>query len=303
MAEYRVLGLGERPPVGLWSDTFHLEPASFEATLQAGEEISLAAFEDGVAVSSVHVFVREVRDRWGRPLRVGRVSNVCTHPEHRKRGHSGTLLKMALKEMEGAGCVWSLLATRVHDHYARRGWRTVSTPTPWGRVHEEASGEAIGLTTDDATLTVMATLYDADSAERPLAMLRSPGAWRGVVRERLAGRPLVLGAYDGDRLAAYVIAIRPWGHWAVVEAAGDAAHLPGLFGAVAARLRQRVDLYVEAHLPEGPTMDAFVGVVDRVRPGENRETMLRPIADRIAWPDLLALYGNPRGLYGDLDAL
>ena len=29
---------------------------------------------------------------------------------------------------------------------------------------------------------------------------------------------------------------------------------------------------------------------------------LRPIADRISWPDLLALYGDPRGRHGDLDA-
>lgn len=300
MAEYRVLAPAEPPPIALWSETFHLEPSFFESVL-GSEDVSLAAFEDGELVSSVHVYVREMRDRRGRPLRVGRVSNVCTRPDHRKRGHSGRLIERALEEMERRGCVWSLLATRVHKHYARYGWRTVSTPEPWGEIREDASGEAVDLTPDNATLRAMAALYDAGTEDRPLAMVRGPEAWRAI-RYQISGRTLLLGAYDGDRLAAYVVAIRPWGHWAVVEAVGAPARFPGLFGALGARLRRRIDIYVQAHLPEGPAMDAFASMVERVGSGENRETMLRPIAGRISWPDLLALYGDPRGRPGDLDA-
>ena len=301
MAEYRVLTTGEPPPVGLWSDTFYLGSEFFD-TLLGGEDLSLAAFEDGVAVSSVHVYPRRMRDRAGKPLLVGFVSNVCTHPDHRKRGHSGRLLEMALDEMERAGCVWSLLATRVHDHYARRGWRTVSTPVPWGRLREDADGEAIDLVPDDATLTAMAALYDADTAVRPLATVRTPDAWQKAVRDRVSKRTLLLGAFEGDRLVAYLAAIRPWGHWVIVEAMGDPIRFPELFGAAAVRLRRRLDDYVEARIPEGPAMEAFAGVVGRVGPGEHRETMVRPISNRISWPDLLAIFADPYGRHGDLDA-
>ena len=301
MAEYRTLQPAERPPIGLWSEVFHLEPPFFESALGEGD-VSLAALEDGEVVSSVHVYLREMRDRAGRPLRVGRVSNVCTHPDHRKRGHSGRLLEMALEEMERRGCVWSLLATHVHRHYARRGWRTVSTPEPWGEIREDAHGEAADLAPDDATLAAMAALYDADTQDRPLAMVRSPEVWRTAICHRLDRRTLLLGAYDGARLAAYLVAMRPWGHWAVVEAVGEPSHFPGLFGALGVRLRRRFDSYLQAHLPEGPAMGAFAALVNQVGSGESRETMLRPIANRIAWPDLFALYGDPRGRHGDLDA-
>lgn len=289
-------------PVGLWCEVFRLDPPFFTSLLEGGEGASMAALVEGEIVSSVHVFMRWMRDREGRSLKVGGIGSVSTHPGHRKRGFSGRLLEMAVAAMEREGCVWSLLGTGVHDHYARYGWRSASTPEPWGELREDVEGEATVLEPDDATLAAMAALYEVETATRPLATVRTEAAWRTAVRFRLSSQSLVLGAYEGDRLTAYVVARNPWGRWAFVEAAGDAGRLPELFAAIASRLRRKVEYNVQAHLPEGPAMDAFATVVDRVRPAEDRGVMLRPIADRISWPDLFALYGDPRGRHGDLDA-
>ncbi len=289
-------------PVALWTDVFPVGERFFTSLLDSCEGTSMAAFADGEVVSSVHVFMRHIRDREGRPLKVGGIGSVSTHPDYRKRGLSGRLLEMALAAMEREGCVWSFLGTGVNDHYARYGWRTVSTPERWGELREDASGEAVELTPADATLDAMATLYDAETTNRPMATVRTPEMWREAVRYRLSGQALVLGAHDGGQLAAYVVARNPWGRWAFVEAAGDPTRYPELFGAMAARLRRKAESHVQAHLPDGPAMAAFASVVDHVRPGEDRGAMLRPIVDRISWPDLFALYGDPRGRHGDLDA-
>ena len=302
MAEYRVLDPGEAPPVALWAEVFQTE-APFFTSLLGEEDVSIAAFEEGRAVSSVHVFVREIRDRDGRPLRVGGIGSVCTDEAHRGRGHSGSLLEMALDAMTRAGCVWSLLGTGVNDHYARYGWRTVSTPDPWGNLRADVEGDAEILTPDDATLSSMATLYEATTAKSPMATVRTERTWRTAMRYRLdPARGFIVGGHDGNRLAAYVAVGSPWGKWAFVDAAGDPSRFPTLFAAAAERLRARGAERVLGLLPEGPSKAAFGLVVDEVRVAESRSEMVRPIGERIAWPELFALYGDPRGRPGALDA-
>ena len=312
MAEYRLLEPREWPlAVDLWTRVFPVDAPFFTSLLEGGgpdDNVSLAALEDGRIVSSVHVFMRSIRDREGRPMKVGGIGSVSTDPEHRKRGHSGRLLETALAEMERAGCVWSLLGTGVNDHYARHGWRTVSTPDPWGELlplgNEPPPPEGRGelLAPDGATLEAMAALYDAETATRPMATVRSERAWRTAVRYRLSGRTFILGVHEGGRLVAYVVARKPGGAWTFTEAVGEPSYFPELFAAMAVRLRVKVEDHVRASLPQGAAMDAFASITERVVPGESRGTMLRPIANRISWPDLLALYGDPKGRSSDLDA-
>ena len=306
MVEYRELRADETSEaVALWSEVFRLEPTFFTSLLDggAGDDVSLAALEEGRIVSSVHVFMRRVRDRDGRPLKVGGIGSVSTHPDHRKQGHSGRLLEMSIAAMEREGCVWSLLGTGVNDHYARYGWRTVSTPETEGEPYKHFNAEATILSLDDTTLNAMARVYEESTAGRPMATVRSERAWRTAIRYRLSGESLILGSHvAGGRLTAYVVARQSWGRWAFVEAEGVPARFSKLVAAGMARLRDQGVERVGASLHEGPALDAFRVVANPAMSAESRGTMLRPIADRIAWPDLLALYGDPRGRHGDLDA-
>lgn len=302
MAEYRALNPNEAPPVALWEEVFRVA-APFFTSLLGNEDLSFAALEEGEVVSSVHVFMRDLRDREGRPLRVGGIGSVCTRKDCQKRGHSGRLLEMAIQGMERAGCVWSLLGTGVNDHYARYGWRTVSTPNPWGVLRFDVSGEAEILLPDDATLDEMAPLYEEATRDRPLATVRTERLWRTAVRYRLEPKKgFVVGARRDGRLIAYVAVGNPWGKWAFAEAAGDVAQFPALFATAAGTLREKGVEQALCLLPEGPARAAFGGVVERIHLAESRSEMLRPIADRIAWPDLFALYGDPRGRTCLLDA-
>lgn len=302
MIEYRALTKGELPPVALWERVFCVEAPFFTSLLGEGD-LSFAAFENGEAVSSVHVFVRDIRDREGRPLRVGGIGSVCTRKDCQKQGHSGRLLTMALDAMERDGCVWSLLGTGVNDHYARYGWRTVSTPDPWGTLRSDVSGDAPTLLPDDEALIAMKALYDVTTGTRPMATVRTERMWRTAVRYRLGSEDgFILGAFEGRRLAAYVVVGSPWGKWAFVDAAGDPSRYAELFSTATGMLRARNVARPLCLLPEGEAMEAFAGIVDRVHRAESRSEMVRPIAGRIGWPELFALYGDPRGRACILDA-
>jgi predicted N-acetyltransferase YhbS len=308
VAEYRTLSVDEYPEaVRLWTDVFRVEEGFFTSLLEGGSEgdnVSVAAIEDGAIVSSVHVFMRRIRDRDGVPLKVGGIGSVSTHSDHRKKGHSGRLLTLALEAMEREGCVWSFLGTGVNDHYARYGWRTVSTPELWGTIRGDVTGKAKLLTPDNATLEAMTPLYEAASAKRPLATVRSDQAWRTAVRYRLSPeRGFLLGTYSDERLVAYVAVANFWGKWVIVDVAGEEAAFPTLFAAAATEFRARNVQDVRCLLPqESAGMRAFAAIVDGIHLAESRGEMVRPIADRISWPDLFALYGDPRGRHCLLDA-
>ncbi|RYG25432.1 GNAT family N-acetyltransferase [bacterium] len=308
VAEYRILGVEEYPAaVELWTDVFRVERGFFTSLLKGGgdgDNHSFGAFENGAIVSSVHVFMRQIRDRDSTPLKVGGIGSVSTHPDHRKHGHSGRLLQLAIEAMEREGCVWSFLGTGVNDHYARYGWRTVSTPDLWGTVRSDVSGKATMLTPDDTTLDAMATLYEAETARRPMATVRSNQVWRTAVRYRLdPAKGFTLGTFAGDRLTAYLAVANPWGRWAIVDAAGDESEYPHLFAAAATQLRSRDVRDVLCLLPEASAgMKAFSTIVEKVHLAESRSEMVRPIADRLSWPNLFAMYGDPRGRHCHLDA-
>lgn len=307
MAEYRTLERDESPPVALWTDVFGVEEPFFTSLL-GDEDLSFAAFEKGKAVSSVHVFVREIRDREGRPLKVGGIGSVSTHPDHRKHGHSGQLLEMAIEGMERAGCVWSLLGTGVNDHYARYGWRTVSTPH---RTGSPRPGSFSGYGTSQiigpnaAIVNEMARLHAETTATQPMATVRSPLAWQTAVRYRLSpDQATVFASSREGRMVAYLVVRGSGQSVRYAEIAGEPASYRDLLVSVAAALNGYDVKEIVFDLPPTPELtrafeDAVAGLV---RLNESRGTMLRPIADRISWPDLLALYGDPRGRHGELDA-
>ncbi len=312
MTEYRLLAAEEYPAaVELWTRVFAgVEAGFFTSLLDGGQpedNISIAALEDSVIVSSVHVFIRKIRDRSGTPMKVGGIGSVSTHPDHRKKGHSGRLLEMAIEEMEKAGCLWSYLGTGVNDHYARYGWKTISTSFPSGLIRPALSGGGDPLQPDDATLTAMASLYAPFTVTRPMAAVRDEQTWRTAIRFRIDPKRVTsLGAWAGGRLVAYVVVHNSWGAWSIADAAyapGAEDHVPGLFAAAAHAAQAKGADRLHSTLPSEPVLDAaFASIVVEPIPGEARGMMARPIADRISWPNLAALLADPAGRYGPLDA-
>ncbi len=309
MTEYRLLAAEEySAAVELWTGVFGVEREFFTSLLEGGgpgDNVSVAALEDGQIVSSVHVFMRQIRDRSGTPLKVGGIGSVSTHPDHRKKGHSGRLLEIAIDEMEKAGCVWSYLGTGVNDHYARYGWKTVSTAFRFGTLRSGLAGEAVELTAED--YPQMAALYETFTATRPMATVRTELAWQTAVRYRVdSARATTLGVYEDGRLVAYVVVRNLWGSWNIADAAyapGFETRMVGLFTAAAARAKDQGASEIRNALPESPMLDAaFASIVEQAFPGELRGEMARPISDRISWADLAALLADPTGRHSSVDA-
>ena len=84
------------------------------------------AEEGGEIASTLRVFRREVFIA-GQRVPMGGIGEVSTKAEHRKKGFSGALLRMAIEYMQREELCTSLLFTGSHRHYARYGWFSVPT--------------------------------------------------------------------------------------------------------------------------------------------------------------------------------
>ncbi len=307
--EVRELVLEEMPTaVALWVSVFGVEERFFTSLLDAdarGGDRSYGVFDSGQLVSSVHVFEREIRLRDLEPVKVGCIGSVSTLPDHRKLGYSGMLLEAAIAGMEEMGCVWSFLGTGVNDHYARYGWRTISTPSVSGspRAIAEMQGEVLPLS--DHTLQEMAPLWELTSM-RPQAMLRPMQMWRSATHYRLGREGAEILGYRRDgKLTAYLATWRHEHGTTLVDAGWmpDAREdAEALVHTAAGRAHADGKARISFHLPqEGGLFEAFQAACSGLRPREDRAWMVRPVADRIGWADLAALHADPRGRRCELD--
>jgi len=310
MITYRLLNPAEMPAaVSLWVSVFGVEAEFFQTLLDGGDpdDFSVGAFEHGRQVSSVHVFIRWFRDRNGNPLKVGGIGSVSTLPEARAHGHSSKLLKMAIAEMENRGCIWSYLGTGVNDHYARHGWRTLSTPFFRGSLRDDLKGLQLEKSSvDEELLSRMAAIYQSYSSTRSMANARSKSLWMHSMRYRTTrSHHSVYTSTDGETTTAYLVCGVSDGCLDLIEGAclpdrdGDLGELISSCLALAAAEGIQTARY---HLPEDSGVyNAFEEACTEVWSGEERSWMGRPIAGRISWPDLAALHADPRGRRSELD--
>jgi len=288
----------------LWTTVFNTDARFFTSLTDIDPGLSYGAWVDGKWVAAVQVLFRWIRGRDGVPVKVGGLANVSTLSDYRNQGHSGKLLKLAIKGMEDSGVVWSYLGTGVNDHYARYGWRTVST-VGWVGERLTNSDPLSALELTDALLIQMAGVYQEFTKTRPIAHVRSEAEWLNPLKYRLdPSRATLYGTYDGAKLVAYVITSRGSERGEVQ----DAACLPGaepafetlLDGAIAAfpfALKK-----VMFGLPEDSKLfEVFSGLVSNLRPAEWKSMMARPIAERITWPNLAALLMDTSGRHCALD--
>jgi len=310
MVQYRLLSPPEMPTaVSLWVDVFGVEARFFETLLESGEvdDFSVGAFDAGTLVSSVHVFMRRLRDREGRPLKVGGIGSVSTIPEARSKGHSSRLLELSIEEMAKRECVWSYLGTGVNDHYARHGWRSFSTQCFIGTLAPQLTPEPLDQAmVDDRLLADMAAVHAEFTRTLPMANDRSKAMWDSAVRYRITGATdQVFTTYAGEKLHAYLVARRSVEAIELVEAACVNGMESELAGLVSQRLAFSASMgirQVRSMLPkESPTFEAIRMACDKLQPGEDRAWMGLPIADRISWPNLAGILTDPRGRRSDLD--
>lgn len=85
---------------------------------------------DGKIVSQIGVLQREV-DVSGQKINVGGVGGVATHPDHRRQGYAGKLLKAVEQLLSELDLPFGVLVCgeeRMH-YYARFGWQKIDNKT------------------------------------------------------------------------------------------------------------------------------------------------------------------------------
>lgn len=78
---------------------------------------------EGELVSCVGVVIRDATHQ-DRPVRIGGICAVMTHPAARRKGHADAGMRRAIEFFREEGVDLGLLVCRPHllDYYGRRGW-------------------------------------------------------------------------------------------------------------------------------------------------------------------------------------
>ena len=134
--DYRRLRAEEASAViRLWSqdtDPFGAyQTVRFASDPDACDHTLVAVLPDGTLVSTLHYHLVHRYDSAAQLRLVGEIDSVMTRVEVRRQGHAQQLLRMALSDLEQAGCDWSLIVTSEMGRplYERNGWRCY--PEPW----------------------------------------------------------------------------------------------------------------------------------------------------------------------------
>lgn len=299
MTEYRAIRAEEWPDgLVLWNEVFEVGPWLFHSLHKGTEgrkwDHCAVAVEDGEIVSTVDMFLRERLDVDGRPVRVGCIGSVATHPKHRRKGHSARLIEMALDTMRREGCEWSFLFTGVPEHYARFGWKPVTVWYQTAKWKEDKGGKSEARRSEPSEAPELAATYDATIGRLPLAAVRTPLSWRYAQRARIA-RPERVLLRAGDSYAV----VRVTDDTALLELAGENPdELDALI--LSARELGTPCEWVPLLVARTPAIDA---ALDRwfgdMGPEQMSWAMVRPIeGGRV---DLDALFAHPQAWHHHLD--
>ncbi len=164
---------------------------------------------DGRLVASVTCFYRPTWVR-GRRVEAGCIGSVCTHPDHRRRGHVRAILAEATDWMRAQGWEWSFLYG-LEAIYGGSGWRNltafelVADVTPRDDLPMQA--ERLADIDDDADVGLLASLYDEFCAPLVGATIRTEDYWRRRVLSSTPWGPApeyrIVEAADGALLGYY----------------------------------------------------------------------------------------------------
>ncbi len=117
----------------------------------------------------------------GRPLAMGGVAAVATHPAYRRRGYAGQLMRAALGGMRERGAHLSMLHPFAHAFYRRFGWELTTEairyrlkPTDLPASPEQEHLRAYR----DEDLPRMMALLEEEASKYPLCVRRGESCWR-----------------------------------------------------------------------------------------------------------------------------
>lgn len=219
----------------LWEDVFGVGRWLFDSLHKGTADrkwshCGVAVDESGRIVSAVDLFMRQVRDESGSPVKVAAVGSVATLEEARKQGLSGQLLERALEQMRLENCAWSHLFTGTHHHYRRYGWFDAPLKSRRGRFKSvplpSSGARVLNDQEKDAFLSLMRQWWEADNVARPLTQVRSEQYWREAIRPRMGqgsineNREVVLVEHIGEPIG-YAVIEKQDEKIRVVETGGD----------------------------------------------------------------------------------
>ncbi|MFQ6047892.1 MAG: GNAT family N-acetyltransferase [Phycisphaerae bacterium] len=174
----------------------------------ARPEHSRICLVDGQVVS--HVRLYEQRLRMGRAvMRCGSIGDVCTLPEHRRRGYGRRLLEDALDYFRQEGFDFSMILSGVFEFYRTAGWEKYPlynfvVRTDRGGV-QPPGGYQVRRFVREADLQQVAAIYEQYNRGNAMSQVRDDYYWRRhfswLRRETEDG---FLVATSGQRIVGYV---------------------------------------------------------------------------------------------------
>lgn len=294
----------------VWEEVFEVGQWLFDSlnrgtTGRKWTHCGVAVDDEGRIVSAVDLFMRQVRDANGQPVKVAAVGSVATLERARKQGLSGKLLERALDVMAEEQCAWSHLFTGTHHHYRRYGWFDAPLRTRKGtllRLDSDAiEGKVLSDDEKDESLNILKTWWEADNHSRPLTHVRTDLYWREAIRPRLGqgsihhNRRVILACESGEPCAYAVLEVE--GDWAkVLETGGN--H-PAALRSVARVLGEREVVF---DLPfDEPWNEAIAIVARDVTEQEEPWSMARGLPSGISDEEVRSIFGAPGAHHWQLD--
>lgn len=168
-----------------------------------GPDKRLCGFVDGEPVSQI-IIVPTVMFWNGREIASAGVTDVFTHPGHRRQGHLRELMTRALAQMRDAGQSVTILEASMAAIYQRFGWAVVYTnqmhdfdPRHLRFVDEIPVEGRVRLVPSDRARAVIEPAYLGYAAERTLAFRRGDYEWSRELRLPPAqGEPSLVAVYE-----------------------------------------------------------------------------------------------------------
>ena len=123
----------------------------------------------------------------GKPVSLGGIADVATHPAYRRRGYAGELMRATLRGMREDGTHLSMLMPFAHAYYRRYGWELATEavsytvgpgalPTSGGQQYLRAYREE--------DLPGIMSLLEKEASGHPVSVRRGEGRWKQVLSRR-----------------------------------------------------------------------------------------------------------------------
>ncbi len=194
----------------------NIEEAAERSRLLFPPEWYLGAFEDGELTSVMRVIPEEMYLNGGR-LGFGAVSPVANSPLHRRKGHSGAMLRRSLEQMRERGQVLSGLYTPHPAFYRHYGWEIASEwrthvfkPKDFALLETPSHGGRFSFLPVDEWRSLQ-PLHDALAARANGSLRRSETWWRTYVADTpwRPGTDVVLWQTDAGVPEGYAVYQQP----------------------------------------------------------------------------------------------